>query len=202
MYGWMGKVLRVNLTNGKISKEDLSPEVAKNFIGGRGMGIKYLYDEIDPKVDALSPENKLLMVTGPLTGTAAPSGSRYMVVTKAPLTGAIANSNSGGFFPAELKYAGYDLIILEGKAEKPVYLWIENDKVELRDAEAIWGKDTYATQDMIRSETDEDAKIACIGPAGENLVRFACIINDAGRAAGRSGVGAVIGGLAVGATRA
>lgn len=193
MYGWMGKVLRVNLTNGKISKEDLSPEVAKNFIGGRGMGIKYLYDEIDPKVDALSPENKLLMVTGPLTGTAAPSGSRYMVVTKAPLTGAIANSNSGGFFPAELKFAGYDLIILEGKAEKPVYLWIENDKVELRDAEAIWGKDTYTTQDMIRSETDEDAKIACIGPAGENLVRFACIINDAGRAAGRSGVGAVMG---------
>jgi aldehyde:ferredoxin oxidoreductase len=193
MYGWMGKILRVNLTNGEISKEDLSPEIAKNFIGGRGIGIKYLYDEIDPKIDALSPKNKLLMVTGPLTGTAAPGGSRYMVVTKAPLTGAIANSNAGGFFPAELKFAGYDLIIFEGKAKKPVYLWIENDRVELRDAEEIWGRDTYTTQDMIRAETDDNAKVACIGPAGENLVRFACIINDDGRAAGRSGVGAVMG---------
>jgi len=151
MYGWMGKILRVNLTNGKISKEDLSPEAAKNFVGGRGLGAKYLFDEINPKVDALSPENKLLMVTGPLTGTAAPSGSRYMVVTKSPLTGAIANSNAGGFFPAELKFAGYDLIIFEGKARKPVYLWIENDKAELRDAEAIWGKDTYTTQAMIKA---------------------------------------------------
>jgi aldehyde:ferredoxin oxidoreductase len=193
MYGWTGKILRVDLTNAKVSEEDLAPEVARDFMGARGIGAKYLFDEVDPKVDALSPKNKLLMVTGPLTGTAAPGGNRYMVVTKSPLTGAIANSSSGGFFPAELKYAGYDLIILEGKSKKPVYLWIENDRVEIRSAEAIWGKDTYETQDIIRAETDENAKIACIGPGGENLVRFACIINDDGRAAGRSGVGAVMG---------
>jgi len=157
MNGWTGKILRVNLTNAKVSVEDLPLEVAKDYMGARGIGAKYLFDEVDPKVDALSPKNKLFMVTGPLTGTAAPGGSRYMVVTKSPLTGGIANSNSGGFFPAELKFAGYDMIILEGKAKKPVYLWIENDKVEIRSAEAIWGKDTYTTQDMIRAETDENA---------------------------------------------
>ena len=193
MYGWTGKILRVDLTNAKVSEEDLAPEVARDFIGARGMGAKYLFDEVDSKVDALSPRNKLLFVTGPLTGTAAPGGNRYMVVTKSPLTGAIANSSSAGFFPAELKFAGYDLIIFEGKSKKPVYLWIENNRVEFRSAEALWGKDTYETQDIIRVETDENAKIACIGPAGENLVRLACIINDDGRAAGRSGVGAVMG---------
>ena len=193
MYGWTGKLLRVDLSNGKVSEEDLDPEIAHDFIGARGIGIKYLFDGIDAKVDALSPKNKLLFVTGPLTGTGAPAGSRYMVVTKSPLTGAIANSNAGGSFPAELKFAGYDLIILEGKAKKPVYLWIENNKVEIRSAETLWGMNTYETQEAIRAETDESAKITCIGPAGENLVKIACIINDNGRAAGRGGVGAVMG---------
>ncbi len=193
MYGWTGKLLRVDLSNGKVSEEDLDSKIARDFIGARGIGAKYLFDEIDAKVDALSPKNKLLFVTGPLTGTGAPAGSRYMVVTKSPLTGAIANSNAGGSFPAELKFAGYDLIIFEGKAKKPVYLWIENNKVEIRSAEALWGMNTYETQEAIRAETDESAKIACIGPAGENLVKIACIINDNGRAAGRSGVGAVMG---------
>jgi len=193
MYGWRGKVLRVDLTNGSVLTEDLDAKAASDFIGARGLATKYLFDEIDAKVDPLSPENKLIFATGPLTGTKAPGASRYMVITKSPLTGAIANSNAGGYFPAELKFAGWDVIIFEGKAEKPVYLWIENDKAEIRSAEGLWGKDTYETQDLIRAETDNNAKVACIGPAGENLVKFACIINDEGRAAGRSGVGTVMG---------
>ena len=194
MYAWTGKFLRVNLTNSKITVEDLDSKIAKDFIGGRGTGVKYLYDEIDPKVvDALSPENKLLMVTGPLTGTGAPSGNRYMVVTKSPLTGLIAHSSAGGGFPPALKYAGYDMIIFEGKAKKPVYLWIDDDKVELRDAQHLWGKTTSDTEIAVIGETAPEAKVARIGPAGERLVRFACIISDMGRKAGRSGVGAVMG---------
>jgi len=193
MDGWVGKILRVNLSKGSVSEEKLNEEAAHDYIGGRGLGIKYLYDEIDPKIDPLSPKNKLIMATGPLTGTGALAGGRYTVVTKAPLTGAIANSNSGGYFGAELKYAGYDMIIFEGKAKEPVYLWIENDKAEIRSAKESWGKDIHKTTELIQSETDDDAKVACIGPAGENLVKFANIMNDNGRAAGRSGVGAVMG---------
>ena len=193
MHGWMGKFLRVNLTKSKITIEDLDSKIAKDFIGGRGLGVKYLYDEIDPKVDPLSPDNKLLFVTGPLTGTGAPTGNRYMVVTKSPLTGAIAESSAAGSFATTLKYAGYDMIIIEGKAKKPTYLWINDDDVELRDAQHLWGKRTGETETAVIAETDPEAKVACIGPAGENLVRFACVINDMGRAAGRSGVGAVMG---------
>lgn len=193
MYGWNGKVLKVNLTNSKVTIEDLNAEWARDYIGSRGLGAKYLLEEIDPKVDAYSPDNKLIFATGPLTGTLAAAGGRYMVVTKSPLTGGLTNSNSGGFFPAELKYTGFDLVIFEGKAEKPVYVWINNSKVEIRDASELWGKNTIETEDIIKSQTDENAKVACIGPAGENLVRFACIINDKGRAAGRTGVGAVMG---------
>jgi len=193
MYGWTGRFLRVNLTKSKISVEDLDPKIAEDFIGGLGLGVKYLYDEIDPKVDALSPGNKLLFVTGPLTGTGAPSASRYMVVTKSPQTGVIANSSAGGEFAMSLKYAGYDMIIFEGKAKKPVYLWIDDDKVELRDAQHLWGMTTSETMDAVVAETAPEAKVACIGPAGENLVRIACVMNDVGRAAGRSGVGAVMG---------
>jgi aldehyde:ferredoxin oxidoreductase len=193
MYGWMGKFLRVNLTKSKITVENLDPKIAKDFIGARGMGVKYLYDEIDPKVDALSPDNKLLMVTGPLTGTGAPAANRYMVVTKSPLTGAIAESSAAGNFATSLKYAGYDMIIFEGKSKKPTYLWIDDDKVELRDAKHLWGRTAYETETRVINETAPDAKVACIGPAGENLVRFACVVNDIGRTAGRSGVGAVMG---------
>lgn len=193
IYGWIGKILRVDLSKAKISQEDLDPKIAERFIGARGLGVKYLYDEIDPKLEAFDSGNKLIFATGPLTGTGGPNCNRYMVVTKSPLTGAIANSNAGGFFPSEMKFAGYDLIIFEGKSKKPVYIWIENDQVEIRSAEEIWGMDTYETQDAIRAKTDENAKIACIGPAGEKLARIACIINDDGRAAGRGGVGAVMG---------
>ena len=193
MNAWVGKILRVNLTKGAVSVEDLDQKSAHDYIGGRGLGVKYLYDEIDPKVNPLSPGNKLIMATGPLTGTGALAGGRYTAVTKSPLTGAIANSNSGGYFGAELKYAGYDMIILEGKAKTPVYLWIENDSIEIRKVQHLWGKDTHQTTEAILAETDVEAKVACIGPAGEKLVKFACIMNDTGRAAGRSGVGAVMG---------
>jgi aldehyde:ferredoxin oxidoreductase len=193
MFGWSGMMLRVNLTTGSIKKEPINLSDAKLFIGARGLGTKIMADEVDPKVDPLSPENKLIFAPGPFSGTFAPSGGRYDVVTKGPLTGAIAASNSGGTFGPELKYAGYDLVIFEGAAAKPVYLWIKDDLVELRDASHIWGKTVPETTDLLRAETDEEAKVACIGPAGEKRVLFAAIMNDMHRAAGRSGVGAVMG---------
>ena len=193
MKGWIGKLLRVDLTRGEWKTEELDKNLATKFIGGRGLGSKILFDEIDPKVDPFSPNNKLIMATGPLTGTSASASGRYMVITKAPLTGTIACSNSGGHFGAELKFAGFDVIVFEGKAKEPVYLYIEDGKVELRDAKALWGKTTHETTDQILSETDMDARVACIGPAGERFVRYACVINDKHRAAGRSGVGAVMG---------
>jgi len=192
-YGWTGNVLRVDLSKPLVTVEELDRSVAENFIGGRGLGVKYLYDEINPAIDALNPGNKLIFATGPLTGTAAPGGSRYMVVCKGPLTDAIAESSAGGPFAMAIKYAGYDIIILEGKASKPYYLWIDDDRVELRDADHLWGKTTTETETAVIAETDPDAKVACIGPAGENQVLFACIMSDLGRAAGRSGVGAVMG---------
>jgi aldehyde:ferredoxin oxidoreductase len=193
MKGWIGKLIRVDLTKGEWKVEELDQKMAAKFIGGRGLGTKILFDEIDPKVDPFSPNNKLIMATGPLTGTSASAAGRYMVITKSPLTGTIACSNSGGHFGAELKFAGFDLIIFEGKAKEPVYLYIEDGKAEIRDAKALWGKTTHETTDQILSETDMDARVACIGPAGERLVRYACVINDKHRAAGRSGVGAVMG---------
>ena len=193
MYGWIGKVLRVNLSTGKISTEALNPGLAKEYLGARGLGTKIMTDEVDPKVDPLSPENKLIFLPGPLTGSYAPSAGRYAVVTKGALTGAIASASSGGVWGPELKFAGYDALIIEGAAAKPVYLWIKDQTVELRDASHVWGKNVPETSDAIRAETDDDAKIACIGQAGENKVLFACIMNDLHRAAGRSGTGAVMG---------
>ena len=193
MHGWCGKVLRVDLTGGQIRTEKLDPGVAKTYVGGRGLGIYYLSKEVDPGCDPISPANKVIMATGPLTGTGAPTGARYMVTTKSPLTGAISCSNSGGNFPAELKKSGHDVIILEGKSPRPVYLWINGERAELRSAEHLWGLTTHETDDALRRETEDQAKTAVIGPAGEKLVRMAAIINDRDRAAGRSGVGAVLG---------
>ncbi|HEU4760620.1 MAG TPA: aldehyde ferredoxin oxidoreductase family protein, partial [Dehalococcoidia bacterium] len=192
-YGWVGQVLRVNLTEGSVKKEPLNMEWARQYIGGRGLGSRYLFEEIDPRCDALGPENKVIFATGPLTGTYAPTGGRYMVLCKGPLTDAIACSNSGGYWGPELKFAGYDMVILEGRAPKPVYLWVYNDQVEIRDASHVWGKTTEETEDTLRAETDPQARISGIGPAGENLNRVACVINDKSRAAGRSGVGAAVG---------
>ncbi|MDD4801973.1 MAG: aldehyde ferredoxin oxidoreductase family protein [Syntrophomonas sp.] len=193
MYGWKGQILRVDLTSGAISKEALKIEDMHNFIGARGLGTKLFFDEVNPQVDPLSAENKLIFMTGPLTGTLATSCGRYNVVTKGPLNGTIAASNSGGCFGPELKFAGYDGIIFEGKSAQPVYLWISNQEAELRSAADLWGKTVVETTDLLREATDDDAKVACIGPAGERMVKFANILNEYNRAAGRSGVGAVMG---------
>ncbi|RMF92712.1 MAG: aldehyde ferredoxin oxidoreductase [Candidatus Schekmanbacteria bacterium] len=193
MYGWRGKVLRVNLSTNEIKEEELDPKVARDYLGGRGLGIYYLNKELDPKTDPYAPENIMIMAVGPLTGTRIPTGSRYMIMTKSPLTGSITCSNSGGKFPKEMKLSGYDAFIFTGKSEKPVYLWVDNGKCELRSAEHLWGKRVSETTEILYKETDPNAKVACIGPAGERLVRFAAVINDKDRSAARSGVGAVMG---------
>ncbi|MFQ5846283.1 MAG: aldehyde ferredoxin oxidoreductase family protein [Candidatus Methylomirabilales bacterium] len=194
MYGWSGTILRVDLTHGIITKEPLNRQWARDYVGGRGLGAKYLYAEMDPTVDPLGPDNTLIFATGPLTGTNASCGARYMVVTKGALTNTITTSNSGGHWGPELKFAGYDMVILEGRAARPSYLWIYDDQVEIRPADHLQGKTVWDTEDLIRQELGiPDAIVACIGPAGEKLVKFACIMNDKHRAAGRSGVGAVMG---------
>ncbi len=194
IYGWTGVVLRVNLTTGTIGTEALREDWAREYVGGRGLGTRYYWEEGDPTVDPLSPDNKMFFVTGPLTGTSASCAARYMVITKGPLTGAITTSNSGGHWGPELKFAGYDMIVLEGRAPSPKYLWIHNDQVELRNADHLWGKGVWETEETLRTETGvPDTIVASIGPAGENLVRYAAILNDLHRAAGRSGVGAVMG---------
>jgi aldehyde:ferredoxin oxidoreductase len=198
MDGWVGKILRVDLTTGNCTEEDLDLGLAKKFIGGTGLATKILFDEVDPTIDPLSPENKLIFATSPLTGTGAPAASRFMVVTKSPLTGCITSSNSGGYFGPELKFAGFDLMIFEGKAAEPVYLSILDDKIEIKPAQHLWGKEVPETEEIIRSEAGNlwDAKdtcIASIGPAGENLVKVASIMNDGSRALARSGVGSVMG---------
>jgi aldehyde:ferredoxin oxidoreductase len=193
MYGWHLKILRVNLTTRKVTMEDVDPKIARDYLGGRGWAIYYMYREMDPAVDPLSPENMLIFATGPLTATPAPTGNRYMVVTKSPLTGALAHSNSGGDFPTWMKRTGFDMFIFEGKASEPVYVWVNEDQVEVRSAAHVWGKDTHETTDILLTETHPEARVACIGPAGENLALMAAIMNDKHRAAARSGVGAVMG---------
>lgn len=193
MNAWHGKILRINLAKKTTSVETVDEAFAAKYLGGRGWAIKYLLDEMDPKVDALSPENIMIFATGPLTGTVAPTGNRYMVVTKSPLSGALTNSNSGGVFPTEMKKTGFDMFIFEDKADEPVYLWINDDEVEIRSAKHLWGKNVPETEDALLAETHPKAKTACIGQGGENQVLFASIMNDKHRAAGRSGVGAVMG---------
>lgn len=193
MYGYNGKILRVNLKERTIKVEALDLELAKKFIGGRGLGTKIFMDEVDPMVDPLSAENKLIVVTGPLTGAPVPTGGRYMVVTKSPQSGTIACSNSGGFWGAEFKAAGYDMIIFEDKADSPVYLTIIDDKVEIKDASNLWGKLVTETTDIIKKEMPDKARVLTIGPGGERLSNMAAIMNDYDRAAARSGVGAVMG---------
>jgi aldehyde:ferredoxin oxidoreductase len=191
---WAGKILRVNLTAGTVKSEPLNMDWARAYIGSRGLASKYLISEIDPKVDPLAPENKIIWATGPLTGTMASTGGRYTVVTKGPLTGAIACSNSGGYFGAELKMAGWDMVIFEGKSPKPVYLVINDDVAELRDAAHLWGKSVWETEGIIKKQLQDPLiRVSSIGAAGENQVLFAAVVNDLHRAAGRSGVGAVMG---------
>ena len=191
---WAGKILRVNLTAGTVKSEPLNMTWAKQYLGSRGLATKYLVEEMDAKVDPLSPANKVIWATGPLTGTMASTGGRYTVVTKGPLTGAIACSNSGGYWGAELKMAGWDMVIFEGKSPKPVYLYINDDKAELRDAAHLWGKTVWQTEETLKKQLQDPlTRVSSIGGAGENLVLYAAVVNDLHRAAGRSGVGAVMG---------
>jgi aldehyde:ferredoxin oxidoreductase len=193
MYGWHGRILRVNLTHGTVREETFSEEMATKYFGARGLAIKCLLEGMDPQADPLSPENLLIMATGPLTSTPAPTGNRYLAISKSPLTGALAYSNSGGVFPTMMKRSGYDLFVFEGQAKEPVYLYVDERRAELRSASHLWGQDTHFTDDRLRAETSKDVAVACIGPAGENLALIAAIINDKHRAAARSGVGAVMG---------
>lgn len=191
---WAGKILRVNLTAGTVTPEPTNMEWAKAYLGSRGLGSKYLVEEVSPKVDPLSAENKIIWATGPLTGTMASTGGRYTVITKGPLTGAIACSNSGGYWGAELKMAGWDMIIFEGKSPKPVYLYINDDVAELRDAGHLWGQSVWKTEETLKTTLQDPLlRISCIGKAGENGVLYAAVVNDLHRAAGRSGVGTVMG---------
>jgi aldehyde:ferredoxin oxidoreductase len=195
MQGYLGKLLIVDLTNERIREQALNMTYARQFIGNGGVAARYLYDMVDAHTDPLGPNNPLIMMTGPLTGTRTPSGSRHTFVARSPLTGILGESNVGGFTGRELRSAGYDGIIFTGQAARPVYVWIKaGANPELRDARHLWGLDTYATQKCIAEEQDDPrVRIACIGPAGENLVHYAAILNGDGRAAGRSGMGAVMG---------
>ncbi|MGA8515916.1 MAG: aldehyde ferredoxin oxidoreductase family protein, partial [Burkholderiaceae bacterium] len=191
---WAGKILRVNLTTGTVKSEPLNMQWAQAYIGSRGLAAKYLTTEVSPKVDPLSVDNKIYFTTGPLTGTMASTGGRYTVSTKGPLTGAIACSNSGGYWGAELKMAGWDMVAIEGKSSKPVYLYINDDVAELRDAAHLWGKSVWQTEETLKKGLQDPLTRVCsVGKAGENMVLYASIVNDLHRAAGRSGVGAVMG---------
>ena len=190
---WTRNVLRVNLSNSSISREPLNMEWAMAYLGQRGLASKYLIEEIDAKCDPLGPENKLIMTTGPLTGVSAATGGRYSVVTKSPLTGAIACSNSGGYIGNEIKSAGWDMIIFEGRASKPVYLYIEDEHASLLSADDLWGKSVWQTDELIhKRHQDPSIRIACVGRAAEQGCLYAAIVNDLHRAAGRSGVGTVM----------
>ncbi len=191
--GYMGKVLWVELSTGKMEEEPLVEKMCHDFLGGYGIGARILYNRMKPGVDPLGPENILGMLTGPLTGTPVPTGARYAVVAKSPLTGTWGDANSGGDFGPYLKFSGYDGIFFTGISPKPVYLLIDNGKAELRDASHIWGKDTYDTEDVLQAEHGMDSRVSCIGPTGEKMSLISCIITQRGCAAGRSGLGAVMG---------
>lgn len=191
--GYMGKMLWVDLSKGKLQEETLDGKMCRDFIGGYGLGARVLFSRMKAGVDPLGPDNILGIVTGPLTGTPALGGSRYIVVGKSPLTGCWGDANSGGHFGPHLKFAGYDAVFFTGISEKPVYLFIDNGKAELRDANHLWGKDTFETEDLLRSELGKDVDVACIGPSGEKVSLLASVMNNKGRAAARSGLGAVMG---------
>ena len=189
----MGKILSVDLSKGELKDEVLDEKLCRDFIGGYGIGAKILFNRQKAGVDPLGPDNILGILTGPLTASPALSGTRYAVVGKSPLTGTWGDANSGGDFGPYLKFAGYDGIFFTGISEKPVYLYINNGKAELRDATHLWGKDTFETEDILEEELGKDVHVACIGPSGENMSLMAAVMNNKGRAAGRSGLGAVMG---------
>ncbi len=193
MNGYGGSILRVDLTNGTWKKEPTPPELARDWLGGRGFGAYLLYKEVPKGADPLGPENKLFVSTGPFSGMLIPGGGKCDWTTKSPLTGGYADASMGGHFTAEMKYAGLDTIILEGISPKPVYLFIDDDKIEIRDASDLWGKGTFEVEKGFKEKFGEAYQIAVIGPGGENGVAFASINHDYGRQAGRGGVGTVMG---------
>jgi aldehyde:ferredoxin oxidoreductase len=190
--GYMGKMLFVDLSEGKLRDEPLDEKLCRQFIGGYGIGARILFSQQKAGVDPLGPDNTLGILSGPFSGTPAVSGTRYTVVAKSPLTGGWGDANSGGYFGAFMKFAGYDALFFTGISAEPVYLFIDNGKAELRDAAYIWGKDTYQTEEILKSELGRDVEVACIGPSGENLCLISAVINKA-RTAARSGMGAVMG---------
>jgi aldehyde:ferredoxin oxidoreductase len=192
MNGWMGKTLIVDLTTGQIATEPLNMELARQFIGGRGLGARLLWDLVGPEVDPLSPENVLIIATGPLTGTGFQTSNRFSVSTKSPLTGTVLDANSGGTWGMRFKRAGYDLMIIKGRATKPMYIEINAERVELKEASHLWGMTVSLTSEAL-GQNKNKRNVMCIGPAGENLVRYASIMNDVARAAARGGPGAVMG---------
>jgi aldehyde:ferredoxin oxidoreductase len=194
MYGFRGKLLYVDLENDKIMERSVSEEDQRNYLGGRGLGAKVLYDELKPDVDPLGPNNLLLFMAGPLQGAIIPGHTRYVAITKSPQTNGFAEAHAAGSIGPEIKYAGYDGIVFSGAADEPVYLWLHDGETEIRDAKSIWGKTTHESTVLIKKDINEPkASVACIGLGGENLVKFAGIISDLSRAAARTGVGAVMG---------
>ena len=193
VYGYAGKILRVDLSTGVISTQP-TLNYAKKWLGQRGIGQRILYEELKPWVTPYEPANKVIVETGPLTGTLAPAATRHSLASKNPFNGGVGTANSCGFFGPELKFAGYDHIIVQGKAHKPVYLWVKDDHVVIRDASCLWGGTTWETEDLIKQELgDDNVQVICIGPAGENLARGACVIANKNRAAAKCGLGAVLG---------
>ncbi|MFU8793982.1 MAG: aldehyde ferredoxin oxidoreductase family protein [Dethiobacteria bacterium] len=192
MMAYTGKVLRIDLTTGKASTEPLNKEWAKEYLGGKGLSIKYLYEELKPGVDPLSADNKLILMTGPMTGTIVPNSGKLAIAAKSPATGTILDCSIAGHFANELKYAGYDAVIIEGKAKAPVYLFIDDDIVEMRSAADLWGKGAHETEHLIADALGDVITLA-IGQAGENLLPMACISSELYRQAGRGGIGAVMG---------
>jgi len=193
MFGYAGRILRVNLTEADLKYEPLPERLTEGFIGGAGFATSILYDEVAPEVPAFSPGNKVVFAIGPLTGTLIPGTSRYVVASKSPLTGLLGEADAGGFWPAELKFAGFDAIVVEGASDKPVLLWVHDGEAEFRDAKRLWGRDTYETEAAVKAELGPKVKVLAIGQAGERLVKSACVMNDLGHAAGRCGLGAALG---------
>ncbi|MEM4646398.1 MAG: tungsten-containing formaldehyde ferredoxin oxidoreductase, partial [Zestosphaera sp.] len=192
MKGWWGKILRVNLSSGTIKVHEYPQEDALNFIGGRGLAAKILWDEVRG-VDPLSPDNKLIFACGPFNGLPTPSGGKMVVASKSPLTGGYGDGNLGTMASVHLRKAGYDALVVEGAAKKPVYVYIENDNVSILSAEGLWGKTTFDAEKILKETHGRDVGILSIGPGGENLVRYAVVISQEGRSGGRPGMGAVMG---------
>ena len=191
--GYMGKILFVDLSTGEIKEEPLEEKMCRDFLGCYGIGARILYSRMKAGVDPLGPENMLGFITGPLTGTGVPTGTRYMVVAKSPLTGGWGDANSGGYFGSYLKFAGFDAIFFTGISAAPVYLLVDNGRAQIKNAGSLWGKDTYETEDALMAEYGNQSRVACIGPSGEKISLIAGIMTDHGSAAARSGLGAVMG---------